>query len=170
MKSLILEGFMGCGKSRIAKELSEDTGLVLIDTDNLIEKENGMRISQIFESYGEEAFRDMETKLLQKLKNDGKCGIISLGGGMPVREKNREILKELGTVAYLKAGKQLLIKRLEHGVEKRPMLKGHDLEERVDSLLKEREGAYLDAADLVVSVENAEVSEVVFKVRKAAGI
>ncbi|MBO4374523.1 MAG: shikimate kinase [Lachnospiraceae bacterium] len=152
MKNLILEGFMGCGKSRVARQLALDLALKVIDTDDLIEEEQGRKISNIFEKDGEEAFRDMETQALRNLLSDRERQVISLGGGMPVREENRRLLKELGTVIYLKADVDVLIMRLEKGVEKRPMLAGHDLRDRVRELLSAREMFYDAAADLVIDI------------------
>ena len=170
MKNLILEGFMGCGKSRIAKALGDDTGMKVIDTDELIEKEQKRAISGIFASDGEEAFRDMETALLRKLQNDTKNCIISLGGGMPVREENRRILKDLGTVVYLKADREVLIGRLERGVEKRPMLSGHDLEKRVDELLAARQDLYVDAADIIIDIGEDDPDTISLRIRKELGL
>ena len=152
MKNLILEGFMGCGKSRIARSLGKDLGSKVVDTDDLIEEEQGKKIADIFADEGEEAFRDMETSVLEELARSGKDLVISLGGGMPVREENRRLLKKLGTVVYLKADADILVKRLENGVDKRPMLSGHDLKGRVEELLSAREGFYGEAADLVIDI------------------
>ncbi len=166
MKSLILEGFMGCGKSRIAKGLAKKYNLELIDTDEIIEDEQKKRISDIFEDEGEEAFRDMETSLLKRLcKKEGPF-VLSLGGGMPCREENRRLLKEIGTVVYLKASPEVLTGRLEKGVEKRPMLKGHDLKQRVSQLLTERRDAYEEAADVVMDIGLSDPDTIVSMIEK----
>ena len=173
MKNLILEGFMGCGKTSVAEALSKELGIPLYDTDTGIEERSGLSISEIFERFGEEAFRDMETDELKKLTGDEGCKIISLGGGVPVREENRRLLKKLGRVIYLKAPADLLFERLSKKEEgdSRPMLKDHDLMGRIKSLLKDREGAYLAAADLTLAVSpDMSVEDVVFAVRKACGI
>ncbi len=152
MKNLILEGFMGCGKSRIARELGRSLDREVIDTDDLIEHDQGKVISDIFKEQGEEAFRDMETETLRKLLSKEGSFVISLGGGMPVREENRRLLKELGTVVYLKADVDVLVARLERGVEKRPMLAGYELRGRVQELISAREVFYDEAADIVVDI------------------
>ncbi len=170
MKNLILEGFMGCGKSRIARALGDDTGMEVIDTDALIEKEQKKQISDIFAAEGEEAFRNMETALLRDLLKDTKNCIISLGGGMPVREENRRILKELGTVVYLKADRDTLVGRLERGVEKRPMLSGHDLEKRVEELLAARKDFYDDAADVIIDIGEDDPDTISLRIRKELGL
>ena len=78
--------------------------------------------------------------------------MISLGGGTPVREANRGVIRDLGKVIYLKASSEVLVSRLLRGVEERPMLKGHDLKERTDELLLEREDKYLSLADQVIEI------------------
>ncbi len=170
MKNLILEGFMGCGKSRIARELGIRLSLKVLDTDNLIEEAQKKTIADIFRDEGEAAFRDMETAMLRQLLTREGAYIISLGGGMPCRGENRKLLKELGRVVYLKAEPEVLIKRLEKGVEKRPMLSGHDLEKRVNELLEKRESDYNDAADVIVEIGEDDVEAVVEKIRKALDI
>lgn len=168
MSSLILEGFMGSGKSTVAARLSEKLGLPLIDTDAEIERRAGKTISSIFAEEGEEAFRDMETECLKQIRRlqEKEPGdrVISLGGGMPVREENRALLKEIGTVIYLKAEPELLIRRLEKETGSRPMLSGKDLAERVLNLLGEREEAYMEAADVVILLEEGE--DVAERIRK----
>ena len=170
MKNLILEGFMGCGKSRIAHELGRSLGRKVIDTDDLIESDQGRKISDIFKEQGEEAFRDMETEILRKLLSGEDGLVISLGGGMPVREENRRILKELGTVVYLKADVDVLIMRLERGVEKRPMLAGHELKGRVLELVSAREAFYDDAADITVDIGQDDPQTICESIIKELGL
>ncbi|MCR5650430.1 MAG: shikimate kinase [Lachnospiraceae bacterium] len=168
MKNLILEGFMGCGKSRIASELGRSIKLEVIDTDDVIERKQGRTIAKIFEESGEEAFRDMETAVLRELSDRQEGAVISLGGGMPVKSENRKLLKELGTVIYLKADSNVLIRRLQRGVEKRPMLSGHDLKERVEQLLSEREAFYEDAADIVIEIGEDDPEKIVKRIMEKA--
>ncbi len=173
MNSLILEGFMGCGKSYIARKLSLKLQLPLIDTDQEIEKESGKKIARIFEEDGEEAFRRMETALLRKMVEEGIPGnraVISLGGGMPCREENRECLKKLGKVVYIKADPELLIRRLKKNVSERPMLSGTDLESRVYQLLADREEQYLAAADVVVILDESNEDRIADQIGKELGI
>ncbi len=171
MRSLILEGFMGCGKSYAARNLSAELKLPFIDTDAEIEKKAGKKISRIFADEGEEAFRRMETEELELLLKRGEKAVISLGGGLPCREENRRLLKELGTVIYLKASPGLLMKRLKNGVEKRPMLAGQgDLRERIETLLAEREEQYLAAADITIELDTVNDRQIVSVIRKELGL
>lgn len=170
MKNLILEGFMGCGKSRIARQLGSDLKLPVIDTDDLIEKKQGKKIADIFAIEGEEAFRDMETETLRELLSSEGASVISLGGGMPVREENRKLLRELGSVVYLKADVDVLVARLERGVEKRPMLAGYELRGRVQELIFAREAFYDEAADVTVEIGEDDPQTISARIRKELGL
>lgn len=145
MKRIVLIGFMGVGKTTIGRRLAKELGCRLIDTDETIEKMQGKRISEIFAEDGEAAFRNMETELLRKLLKSQENFVLSVGGGMPVREENRELLQKIGTVVYLKASKNELLKRLS-GDKKRPLLQGGSLEERITSLMSARQEIYQETA------------------------
>ena len=109
-----------------------------------------MTIKDIFANYGEEFFRDLETKALEELCEGCSQTVISVCGGMPVRDINRKLMKKLGTVVYLKATEEELARRLD-GDDKRPMLAGQDLHKRIHELIVQREDAYLDASDVVIN-------------------
>ena len=96
MANVILIGCMGCGKSSVAVKLSYRLKQSMTDTDRWIEKKQGKTITEIFEQDGEEAFRQMETDALKYLKETAKNQVISVGGGLPVREENRALMKENG--------------------------------------------------------------------------
>ena len=102
--NIILIGFMGCGKSSVGIRLSYQLRRTMIDTDKWIEQRQKKTISQIFQESGEEAFRQMETECLKELIRTADRQIISVGGGLPMREENHELLKELGRVFYLSLG------------------------------------------------------------------
>ena len=101
MKNIVLIGMPGCGKSTIARLLSKELGREVIDADKVIVKNAGMTIPEIFESEGEEGFRRRETEALKEIcKLSGK--IIATGGGCVTRNENYDILKQNGTVVYIK--------------------------------------------------------------------
>ena len=111
--NIILIGFMGSGKTTFGKWIAANKKMEFVDTDELIEKENGITISDIFASKGEVYFRNLETEMLNKLlERDTQNCVISVGGGLPVKEENRELLSQLGTVVYLWADADELVKRL----------------------------------------------------------
>ena len=155
MDNIILIGYMGSGKSSVAKALAEKTGMELLDTDQRIEENENRRISDIFASEGETAFRDMETAFLKNLLDEGFKGILSTGGGMPVREENRALLKKLGKVIYLKTSVDTLAMRLI-GDHSRPLLQGETEEgkkQKIADMLASREPAYMAAADAVIPTD-----------------
>lgn len=145
MNRIVLMGFMGAGKTTIGKRLAKVLGCRFLDTDEMIEQEQERKISDIFQKDGEAAFRDMETELLKRLNQSDEMFVLSIGGGMPVREENRELLREIGTVIYLKTSKEEIIRRVS-GDQNRPLLQGGSLEEKVTSLMTAREQIYIETA------------------------
>lgn len=164
MAAIVLTGYMGAGKSSVAAALGRMTGLTVMDTDACIESRFGMTISNMFKEYGEAYFRDKETELLKELKEEGFEGILSTGGGMPIRPENRELLKTIGKVFYLKASPKAIAKRLS-GDTTRPLLAGakdmDEKERRIADMLSARSGAYEDAADWIVDTDTKNISECV---------
>ena len=160
MKRIVLMGFMGAGKTTIGKALAERLSWDFIDTDAEIEKEQGRKISEIFETEGEQAFRDMETRLLKKLEKSEEQFVLSIGGGMPVREENRAFLRNIGTVIYLKTSKEEIIRRVS-GDTNRPLLQGGALEEKVTNLMNAREQIYKDTAHKEVVTDGKNPQKVV---------
>ena len=110
--NIVLIGFMGSGKTTFGKWISRKYGYSFCDTDEYIEKKEKTTINDIFASKGEAAFRDMETETVKEFADSLKKCVVSVGGGLPVRKENREILKSIGTVVYLKASEEELCKRL----------------------------------------------------------
>ena len=159
---------MGSGKSTYGRILSKEFLLSFADTDKEIERSEGMSISDIFGKHGEEYFRDLETAFLRKLSSSDryKDGVISLGGGMPVRAENRELMKKCGAVVYIRASRELLKERLKDRSAKRPLLKGENVDEKVDSLMDAREELYLNAADHVVDIDGKEIYQVVNELKR----
>lgn len=100
MKNIILTGMMGCGKSTLAQMLGETLHRNVVDTDTLVEEKAGMTISQIFAQYGEEHMRELETAVCRELSQQENL-IIATGGGLPLRQENRDYLRSTGTVFFL---------------------------------------------------------------------
>lgn len=165
MKHIFLIGFMGCGKSSIGKRLSYQLKKPLVDLDSRIESTAGRSISEIFATEGEEAFRDMETEALKKLFDAKLSYVVSTGGGLPLREKNRRIMKKQGIVIYLRAGADTLYERLKQD-EARPLLQVEDPRARIKQMLGERSAIYEEAADRIVDVDGLGISEVLERVRQ----
>lgn len=153
MENIILTGYMGSGKSTVGKNLSRIGGYAFVDTDEMIERQQGRTINDIFAQEGEAAFRDMETALLKQFIRDGERGlVIATGGGMPVREENRTLLRQLGAVFYLQAAPETIYNRLK-GDTKRPLLRCADPLARIRQMLAERGPAYEAAAQYTIAVD-----------------
>ncbi len=160
MKKIILIGFMGAGKTTVGKLLSREKGMQFVDTDERIVKEQGRAIPDLFAQEGEPYFRRLETDLLKRMQEDISPCVISAGGGMPVREENRRLLRELGCVIYLTAAKETILERIKNDGS-RPMLKGGDLKQKVEQLMREREALYRQAAHIEVRTDGRSVRHVV---------
>ena len=161
--NIILIGFMGCGKSSVGIKLSYAQKRPIIDTDKWIEKKQKMTISEIFATKGEAAFRQMETDCLKELieKEEGK--IISTGGGLPIKEENHSLLKELGRVYYLKVSPQTVFERLQ-GDTTRPLLQGDNPMEKIKELLDYRAPVYEKCADVIVDVSDKNFEEILTEI------
>ena len=167
--NIILEGFMGSGKSTVSELISDKLELELIDTDEAIEEAEGRKISEIFEQDGEEAFRDMETGLMEMVISEHmRETVISLGGGLPVREKNRELLKRAGKVVYLRTSPETVYDRLK-GDDTRPLLKSENPLARIKELQDKRGKIYEEAADIIVDTDGKTPEEVADEIIAAIG-
>ncbi len=165
MKHIILIGFMGSGKSTIGKELAKTMGRTFLDTDDRIEEQQQMKISTIFEKYGEVYFRDLETKVLKDLLEEQEPLVIAVGGGLPMRFENRAYLKQLGKVVYLTAEVDTLVQRLE-GDTTRPILQGGDLRKKIVGLMEARGSIYEEATDCKVHTDQKSCAQIVEEIIK----
>ena len=138
---------MGSGKSTIGRKLAKFLEYTFIDTDYEIEDDQGCSIEEIFKYGGEECFRDMETHLLQKIKNVTKS-VIATGGGIILREKNQEILKMIGKQVYLKVPREILLQRLQND-RNRPLLRDNNPEIILKKMFDERCFLY-EQADFII--------------------
>ena len=163
--NIILIGFMGCGKSSVGYRLSYTMRRTLIDTDKLIEKQQDMAISQIFRDKGEQAFRQMETDCIKQLIETADRQIISTGGGLPMKEENHALLKQLGTIYYLKVTKEAVYERLK-GDTTRPLLQGDNPQGKIEELLAKRAPVYEACADYVIEVSDKNFEEIIGEICK----
>ncbi len=165
MSNLILTGFMGSGKTSTGICLSYRLRRVFLDTDRLIEREQGKEISRIFAEEGEERFREMETRMLRKLAETERERIISTGGGLPMRAENRPLLRALGTVVYLKVTPETVYERLREDTS-RPLLQCADPLRRIRELMAEREAVYRAGADVVIVADGRETDDIVREIEE----
>lgn len=141
-------GFMGVGKTSTSRALSRKLGVREIDTDAMIVDQEGMPIPQIFEKKGEEAFRKMETDLLDRISRMSPC-IVSCGGGMVLRQENVEKMKRQGRILLLSATPETIYEHVKDSTN-RPLLQGNMNVEYIRKLMEERNPHYQGAADLVI--------------------
>jgi len=150
----ILLGMMGAGKSSIGRALAELTGRTFVDTDLILQQRLGRPITQIFQIYGEDAFRDHESSVIRSLDPDET--VVSTGGGAVLRSENWMEFKRLGITIYLDATLETLLDRLAASKKKRPLLQTENWEERARTLLESRAGLY-GQADISVRVDDVDL-------------
>ncbi len=165
--NIVLIGFMGSGKSTVSYRLSKRLEWNMFDTDRLVEERAGLGIPDIFASLGEQAFRDLETEVLQSLKGT-ESSIIATGGGVILREENRELLRELGFTVWLTASPEILFERVSR-TDHRPLLRTSDPQKALRELFASRERLYMQTADCVVDSSNLNHQAVVDIVLARAG-
>lgn len=169
MKNIILIGFMGCGKTSVGKRLSQALGCEFLDTDELIELEQQRSIREIFDTDGEAAFREMETECVKKLlKRQGDGFVLSVGGGLPIRQVNRSLLKELGDVVLLQVSPDVVYKRLRND-RTRPLLQDKNPMGRILDLMSARKSYYEEAATHIVDVNDRDFEEIVKDILHVCG-
>lgn len=157
-RHIFLIGFMGAGKTVVSQALSARTGIPSADTDEMIRREQGMEITDIFAQKGEAHFRTLETDLLRSLKGRDPM-IISCGGGMPLREENASLMKEAGTVIWLTARPETIYERLKDD-QTRPLLKGRNNPQAIGELMESRRERYEAAGDIQIAVDGRSVEEI----------
>jgi 3-dehydroquinate synthase len=140
MSHIFLYGPVGAGKSTVGKVLARNLKLSFVDSDQMIETNAGQSIFEIMTQQGEMTARDLETAALKQILHD-KDSVIALGGGALLREENRALVEDNGTVIFLAAELETLFERLHSDTNKRPLLAG-DLREKLTSLLAKRQDHY----------------------------
>ncbi len=148
---------MGAGKSTVGKIVSEYLKLEYYDLDDLIEVEAGMSISEIFEKYGEEYFRDVESKTLKNIAQL-KYRVIATGGGVVLREVNWNVMNSNGVTIYLRAPIDKLWNRIKDDAS-RPLLMTDDPYGRMKELMSFRSSLY-EKADIIIDTDNLAPEEI----------
>lgn len=157
-KNIFLIGFMGAGKSTVASTLHKTYGMRLIEMDEQIERQEQMKISEIFAAKGEEYFRNLETALLNSLETQGNT-VVSCGGGVPMRECNVEAMKKSGYIVYLSARPETVYERVKDS-HNRPLLEGNMNVAYIAGLIEARLPKYLTAADVTVETDGRNAQEI----------
>ena len=155
---IYLIGMPGCGKSTLGKLLSKKLNYEFIDMDNYIEKNACMFIDEIFDSYGEDYFRQLETNTLHEFLSLDNV-VIATGGGVIKNKNNKELMD--GKCIFLDVDLNELEKRLESSSIVRPLLK----EKSVYTLYNERKDLYDYFKD--ISVDNSDIDKAIEKIMEA---
>lgn len=157
-KNIVLVGLMGAGKTTIGKLLSNITKKEFTDSDEIIEKEAGKTINEIFAEHGEKHFRDLEKNTIKKLSEKSNL-IISTGGGSIENIENIENLKTNSVLFYLKTTPEILFSRIKTDTT-RPLLKNPNPLLTLKNLLERREPFY-KMADIEIETTNKTSDEIV---------
>ncbi|MCC8137807.1 MAG: shikimate kinase [Clostridiales bacterium] len=150
-ENIFLIGFMGAGKSTVARTLHNEYRMRLIEMDEQIEAQEGRSVSRIFVEDGEAYFRALETKLLLDLANENNT-VVSCGGGVPMRGENIAAMRACGRIIYLSAAPETIYGRVKNS-HTRPLLEGNMNVEYIEALMKKRLPKYLEAADLTIETD-----------------
>ena len=162
--NIFIVGPMGSGKSTVGKIISDELFLGFLDTDEEIEARTGASIDWIFDLEGEDGFRKRESSILQDLAEKNSI-VLSTGGGIILKEENREILSSRGTVFYLATPISVQLERTAKDKD-RPLLKNGDPKEILTKLHKDRKNLYESVADHIVDTENKSSHEVASEIIK----
>ena len=152
-------GLPGSGKSTIGRHLARRLDIRFFDSDLVIERRAGCSIREFFEREGEQPFRDLEQAVIEELTQNTSC-VLSTGGGVVLRQANRDNLRQRCQVIYLHSAPVEVFRRLRHD-QSRPLLQVADPLARLKELYDLRDPLYREAAHFVVETGRPSVSTLV---------
>ena len=163
-KNIFIVGSMGSGKTSIGKMLAKNNNLSFLDTDHEIIRSCGYSIPDIFEKFGEEHFRGLETEQLRKI-NAIENHVISTGGGIILRDDNKKLMKDLGIIIFLDININSQIDRVKNR-KNRPLLNNKSLKDNLLSLKKIRDPIYKKISNYIIDVSGKERDQVINEIQK----
>ena len=166
--NLYLIGYRGSGKSTVAPLVAKRLGRVAVDADDLIEDEAEMSIAEIFTEFGESEFRRRETNTIAALAEQDDF-VVSLGGGAPMSESNRELIAGSGKTVWLNGSVELLWHRIsgdESTSQRRPDLTDQGGQVEVEQMLAQRCPVYAACADYTIEIESLSPEEIAERIVK----
>lgn len=163
IKLIFLTGFMGAGKTTVGKVLADKLQCGFVDLDAVVIEREQKSIAEIFTENGEKYFRDCESEALNSLAVD-RSAVVATGGGVVIRKENRDRMKEIGRLIYLKASWNVLKNRLESSTE-RPLVDQKNGWDNVETLWLDRQTCYEDC-DLVVRTDDLQPEEIAQSIMK----
>ena len=158
MKTIVLIGMMGSGKTTIGKLLGEKLTLRSIDIDVIIEQNEKRTVSEIFQNEGEKYFRNIERETIKK-NFTNKDLIISLGGGAFEDQLTQELLLKNSTVIYLKTSPNIILERIKNNTN-RPLLRNQMTVEKIQSIILQRQKNY-ELANITILTDNKNTDKIV---------
>lgn len=158
MKTIVLIGMMGSGKTTIGKLLGEKLTLRSIDIDVIIEQNEKRTVSEIFQNEGEKYFRNIERETIKK-NFMNKDLIISLGGGAFEDQLTQELLLKNSTVIYLKTSPNVILERIKNNTN-RPLLKNQMTVKKIQSIILQRQKNY-ELANITILTDNKNTDKIV---------
>lgn len=139
---------MGAGKTSVGRVLAKRLGKTFCDSDHVIEERTGVRIPVIFDIEGESGFRSRERAVIGELTQRDNI-VLATGGGAVLDAENRQLLRQRGTVVYLRAQVRDLINRTRHD-KNRPLLQTGDPQARINAIFEQRDPIYKEIAHVVI--------------------
>ena len=162
--SIFLVGLMGAGKTSVGRLLAKRFGKIFYDCDQEIERRTGVKIPVIFEIEGEAGFRAREAAVLKELTTLTDI-VLATGGGAVIREDNRRVLMDHGTVVYLRASLDDLWQRTRHD-RNRPLLRTPDPRAKLEQLFSERDPLYREVAAVTIDTGNQSLGSLVTRLEQ----
>ncbi len=157
-ESIALIGMMGVGKSTVGMKLADSLGMRFVDSDELVSYQYAP-VAKLFELFGEEGFRKYESRVIKQVSTYSDT-VLATGGGVPLSEKNMELLAKNYNIVYLKATAPTIISRVSSSERDFPLLSEDDPEKDIRKIMNTRKDIYTKYADVTVSTDRKSIDKI----------